>query len=104
MYVPNEAGGGGQQIPQQNNQQQIQQNNKYEEEKDGSDMQIDSSAKDPSFQQLLLQKNNSTVQGEMNLEAFMSIEEKQRAQTIYQQMQQMREESLCKYCDNLITD
>jgi len=39
-----------------------------------------------------------------NFEDFMDHGERQRAQTYYKQIQQMKEDSLCKFCDKAITD
>lgn len=39
-----------------------------------------------------------------NLDNFLSSHEKERAATIYQQMQQMREESLCMFCNQFISE
>jgi hypothetical protein len=38
-----------------------------------------------------------------NMEAFMDFGERERAATYYKQMQQLKEESLCKFCDKMIT-
>lgn len=39
-----------------------------------------------------------------NMDAFLSQHEKERAATIYQQMQQLREESLCMLCNQFISE
>lgn len=39
-----------------------------------------------------------------NMDAFLNAHEKQRAATIYQQMQQLREESLCMFCNQFISE
>lgn len=46
---------------------------------------------------------NGHIQAE-NMDAFLSVHEKERAATIYQQMQQMREESLCMLCNQFISE
>lgn len=45
----------------------------------------------------------SKIMGD-KLDQFLSQNEKERASTIYKQMQQMREESLCMLCNQFISE
>jgi hypothetical protein len=101
--VPNYEAVGGPGSQQRPSKKQNPFNEKFEDEKDDS-MQI---ADKPMAEQLF--GDNSSSMGQIpdkgqviqadKLDQFLSQNEKERASTIYKQMQQLREESLCMLCN-----
>lgn len=93
-------------------------NDKFEEDKDDS-MQINSNKPyngDVPLAEVMFNQDRPDLRKNMsqnsqgaqiqadNMDAFLSAHEKERAHTIYQQMQQMREESVCGFCNQFISE